>query len=157
MVSSGAALRDNTIRFNSARRAGGVVAATRSTVIEDNWFEGNTATEDGGAVYVSSASYEMGLGIISNVFKGNEAARGGAEFLNGEARLEENRFEENRAHVGGAAVYARSTTDMVDSDRSAVTGRSQPIRATRPTTLCYDPRVHRSSQARGGSPLPGIE
>ena len=160
MVSSGAALRGNTIRFNSARRAGGVVAATRSTVIEDNWFEGNTATEDGGAVYVSSASYEMGLGIISNVFKGNEAARGGAVFLNGEARLEDNRFEENRAHVGGAAIYARSTTDMVDSDRSPVPlpDSLNTYSGNTPDDFsCYDLEFTGAVKHADGSPLPGIE
>lgn len=42
MVFSDAVLRGNTIRFNSARCAGGVVVAAYNTVIEDNWFEGNT-------------------------------------------------------------------------------------------------------------------
>lgn len=154
-------VEDNVIEYNTAANfAGGVVAATRSTVIEDNWFEGNTATEDGGAVYVSSASYEMGLGIISNVFKGNEAARGGAVFLNGEARLEDNRFEENRAHVGGAAIYARSTTDMVDSDRSPVPlpDSLNTYSGNTPDDFsCYDLEFTGAVKHADGSPLPGIE
>lgn len=160
MMYSGAALRGNTIRFNNARCAGGVAVAARSTVIEDNWFEGSTATEDGGAVYVYSASYEKGLGIISNVFKGNEAARGGAVYLYGEARPEDNRFEENRAHVGRAAIYAHSTRYMVDSNRFPVRlpDSLNTYSGNTPDDFsCYDLEFTGAVKHADGSPLPGIE
>ena len=108
------ALRGTTIvnnRFinNSAGRAGAVRIQEASSSIDISFFENNTATEDGGAVFIN---YGMGsnLAKVSNsTFINNQAkSEGGA--VSGSFWLFNCSFTQNRADKNGGAIFNHGGT-----------------------------------------------
>ncbi|MEZ4238617.1 MAG: right-handed parallel beta-helix repeat-containing protein [Myxococcota bacterium] len=100
---------------------GGVMVIGGDNVIEDNWFEGNAAADDGGAFYAdgrptvfpdgTANDGTQSLVLARNTFVGNVAAdRGGAMFLIGMPQydIRENVICGNTSADRGGGVYVES-------------------------------------------------
>ena len=104
---------------NSATEGGAIFIQnnTKSTninlLIDDSYFESNTALNDGGAV-----NWNEGKTItVSNTrFTNNTAVRGGALFINGDSDISiaNSNFTYNEAVLGGAA-YLNTDATSIDS------------------------------------------
>jgi predicted outer membrane repeat protein len=96
---------------------GAAINNTGATVVQvtDTSFVDNTATEDGGAIYVYTA---LGNQIIDCSFRGNTAAgSGGAywEFSNG-SFISGSTFRDNKATSGGALFFDDQGTEIAGTE-----------------------------------------
>lgn len=125
------ALEGSTVTENNATYGGGVYVAGGSmtmpggkitVVVEDENGESsfaevdvtgtlsaNTATANGGGIYVYSGTAELSVGEIS----GNNAVRGGGAYLNGGTfSLKGGTFDGNTATGGGNGIYSNGSVQM---------------------------------------------
>jgi predicted outer membrane repeat protein len=97
-------LADVTITGGDARTAGGgvVVDGPQLVHVVGSTFTTNRTAADGGGLAVIGA----GATIERSLFRDNEARRGGAAWVNGDAVVEASTFTANRASTDGGALYA---------------------------------------------------
>ncbi len=116
-VQSGTVVLDNLslVNGNSDSYGGAAYFQSGSTCTVRNCnFTGNTAKNDGGAVYF----YEPGT-VTNSTFTANSAKKGGAIYSNGNTDTVNSTFIDNSADLGGA-IY------NCDHEICTFTGNSQP-------------------------------
>jgi predicted outer membrane repeat protein len=120
----------STFKFNQATNGddGGAMDLDSNAVIKKSLFEGNTAEDDGGAIWIDhEASFTAE--ISDSTFIRNTADRGGAVYSDGSLMLRNNVFRLNSGERGGA-VYAYNllprvswiTGNLFDSNTAIVGG-----------------------------------
>ena len=116
-VQSGTVVLDNLslVNGNSDSYGGAAYFQSGSTgTVRNCNFTGNTAKDDGGAVYF----YEHGT-VTNSTFTANSAKKGGAIYSNGNTDTVNSTFIDNSADLGGA-IY------NCDHEICTFTGNSQP-------------------------------
>ncbi|NMD37816.1 MAG: hypothetical protein GYA87_03955 [Christensenellaceae bacterium] len=100
-------VKNSTFSGNKAL-GGGAITSHLETSIEGGIFEGNIATNYGGAINLTSRS-SASLAIEKTTFSKNKSARGGAIFTQKGATIKNNTsFGENEASIEGGAIYSYS-------------------------------------------------
>ena len=104
-------LENNSFIGNSAGVNGGAIwmVLVSATFTGTHFFEQNSATSRGGAIYIESSNLTFG----TSMFVGNLANEGGALFSNSSsATLAESRFIQNVANIGGGAVSIKANSSF---------------------------------------------
>ena len=113
-------ITDNIFENNTANN-GAVFYSTDSTkfVFEDNTLNNNTANNDGGAVYISSTSFQT-PSIQGNTFSENIATvNGGAiSIVKGDPIIQSNTFSNNTSYNLGGAIFGSDTCYVDISNNS---------------------------------------
>ncbi len=130
-VAGGSITLVGTSTHNCDGGEGAVLHAVHADVmITGSTFRANTATADGGALFLS---YPSSLAISGSTFDGNTSmGSGGAVYLEGRGRGSKDlalsgTFTANEARTAGGAVLVRTTSDGISDavltlDRAAFTG-----------------------------------
>ena len=109
---------------NRAEDGGAIYVASGSDAVfvTDSTFTGNSvddsASHDGGALYVRSPLY-----ISGSAFDGNAGKRGGAVYATHPVTIDGSTFESNYATEDGGAVFANGTLAVQDSTFASNDGR----------------------------------
>jgi hypothetical protein len=103
-------LRNNEIMSSTAAYGGGLFSsfAGAGSILQYNRIEGNSATEGGGGLYLSSSP----MLIDGNLILGNRSVDkgGGAQLLLSEVEFTSNVFADNSAVDKGCGLYVTATT-----------------------------------------------
>jgi predicted outer membrane repeat protein len=99
-----------------ATRGGAICTAGTEGLltIEDCWFEGNSATDEGGAVYVEGQLHISGCTFQSNSVTG-VGGIGGAVYASVAATIDQGSVLDGNSAWKGAAVYAAETLTLNDT------------------------------------------
>ena len=104
-------LRETTLTSCSASQNGGAIRASSGTYIEVSFGSqliGNTATQDGGAIYSSD-----GVVRINGTIANNSASSGGGLFVSAGSLRGYATFEGNSASQRGGGMYVQDATSTV--------------------------------------------
>ena len=121
IFNSSPTIQDNTFQGNSATGlygyGGGIYISSGSPTIQDNTFQGNSATYgDGGGIYHESGNPT----IQDNTFQGNSAAYGGGIYHeSGNPTIQNNTFLGNSAtgaNGQGGGIYNRSGSPTIQDN-----------------------------------------
>jgi hypothetical protein len=112
-ISTGTALAGFTIRGGTSILGGAIlIKDSQLTLVYDNRLMGNSATMDGGGIYIIDSS----IYVYDNIIEGNSALRGGGIYVEGaasELKILRNVVRGNQAQRGGGiAVVAAQGADI---------------------------------------------
>lgn len=108
----------NTTFTGNKALLGGAIASNLKTSIEGGAFEGNIATNYGGAITLTARS-TASLTIETTAFTKNKSPRGGAIFTQQETTIKNGTsFVGNEASVEGGAIYVHPSSYLDPADSS---------------------------------------
>ena len=100
----------NITFINGNADNGGAIYSTSETTITDCYFESNSATKLGGAVYAAGGN------ITASTFADNTANEGGAVYFTAKANIADSVFTLNSATKNGGAVYFEKRSYITNSN-----------------------------------------
>ena len=111
-LSQNVTIVNSTLALNLATRGGAIFDQDGVINISDAAFSGNSAREDGGAIYLTSSA---AASFDNSTASGNLARDGGAIFNNGTLNVSESTLSDNQASGNGGAIRTARDLTLIDT------------------------------------------